>query len=227
MTHSIHVGFIVVPNYLSALKLFLNFVSAVMLLPDKPEKINLPTSNNHLHRTLSLTNAAGSAGDFHALRDTLNKRIQDNCFNTKSTFDFVIDETFSSSLLNSLLQTLSTLNRGVTHKNAFDSLITHLCKFQCVDDALHAIKYMARTDAGGCRPSATTFYPVLNILSRQEAIGHARRVVDFMSTLGVNLDLTGHNYFLVAHCYVGDVAAAAGVLKKMGGRWDWCGCAYV
>ncbi|QHO25104.1 Pentatricopeptide repeat-containing protein [Arachis hypogaea] len=40
-------------------------------------------------------------------------------------------------------------------------------------------------------------------------------MVDFMSMLGVNLDLTGHNYFLVAHCYVGDVAAAARVLKKM------------
>ncbi|XLR11815.1 hypothetical protein S83_039753 [Arachis hypogaea] len=75
-----------------------------------------------------LTNAAGSSGDFHALRDALNKRIQDNCFNTKSTFDFVTDETFSSSLLNYLLQTLSTLNRGVTRKNAFDSLITCLCK---------------------------------------------------------------------------------------------------
>ncbi|XLT09792.1 hypothetical protein HN51_055585 [Arachis hypogaea] len=62
-----------------------------------------------------------------------------NCFNTKSTFDFVTDETFSSSLLNHLLQTLSTLNRGVTRKNAFDSLITRLCKLQRVDDALHVL----------------------------------------------------------------------------------------
>ncbi|XP_057745520.1 pentatricopeptide repeat-containing protein At2g40240, mitochondrial-like [Arachis stenosperma] len=162
-----------------------------------------------------LTNATGSSGDFHALRDALNKRIQDNCFNTKSTFDFVTDKTFSSSLLNYLLQTLSTLNRGVTRKNAFDSLITRLCKLQRVDDALHVIEYMVRTDAGGCRPSANTFYPVLNILTRQKVIDHARRIVDFMSTLGVNLDLTGHNYFLIAHCYVGDVAAAARVWKKM------------
>ncbi|XP_015943213.1 pentatricopeptide repeat-containing protein At3g56030, mitochondrial-like [Arachis duranensis] len=112
-----------------------------------------------------------------ATPSTLYKRIQDNCFNTKSTFDFVTDETFSSSLLNHLLQTLSTLNRGVIRKNAFDSLITRLCKLQRVDDALHIIEYMARTDAGGCRPSATTFYPVLNILTRQKAIDHARRVV--------------------------------------------------
>ncbi|XLT60218.1 hypothetical protein HN873_052822, partial [Arachis hypogaea] len=156
------------------------------------------------------------SGDFHALRDALNKRIQDNCFNTKSTFDFVIDETLSSSLLNHLLQTLSTLNRGVTRKNAFDSLITCLCKLQRVDDAFHVIEYMARADVGGCRPSATTFYPILNILTRQKVIDHARHVVNFMSTLGVNLDLTGHNYFLVAHCYAEDVAATAGVLKKMG-----------
>ncbi|XP_016186099.1 pentatricopeptide repeat-containing protein At2g40240, mitochondrial-like [Arachis ipaensis] len=161
-----------------------------------------------------LTNAAGNSGDFHTLRDALNKRIQDNCFNTKSTFDFVTNKTFSSSLLNYLLQTLSTLNHGVTRKNAFDSLITRLCKFQPVDDALHVIEYMVRTDAGGCRPNATTFYPVLNILTRQKVIDHARRMVDFMSTLGVNLDLTGHNYFFV-HCYARDVAAAAVVLKKM------------
>ncbi|XP_020979182.1 pentatricopeptide repeat-containing protein At2g40240, mitochondrial-like [Arachis ipaensis] len=76
--------------------------------------------------SLSLTNAAGSSGDFHALRDALNKRIQDNCFNTKSIFDFITDETFSFSLLNHLLQTLSTLNCSVTRKNAFDSLITCL-----------------------------------------------------------------------------------------------------
>ncbi|RYR35841.1 hypothetical protein Ahy_A10g050946 [Arachis hypogaea] len=61
---------------------------------------------------------------------------------------------------------------------------------------------MARIDARGCRPSATTFYPVPNILTRQKAIDHARRVVDFMSTLGVNLDLTGHNYFLVARGFI-------------------------
>ncbi|XLS73644.1 hypothetical protein HN51_030509, partial [Arachis hypogaea] len=164
--------------------------------------INLPTSNNHTYIPFSLTNTAGSASDFHALRDALNKRIQDNCFNTKSTFDFVTNETFSSSLLNHLFQILSTLNRGVTRKNAFDSLITRLCKLQRVDDALHIIEYMARIDARGCRPSATTFYPVPNILTRQKAIDHARRVVDFMSTLGVNLDLTGHNYFLVARGFI-------------------------
>ncbi|KAL4292621.1 hypothetical protein AHAS_Ahas18G0046400 [Arachis hypogaea] len=45
---------------------------------------------------------------------------------------------------------------------------------------------MTRTDVGGCRPSVTTFYPILNILMRQKAIDHARRVVDFMSTLSVN-----------------------------------------
>ncbi|KAL4343138.1 hypothetical protein AHAS_Ahas11G0048400 [Arachis hypogaea] len=53
---------------------------------------------------------AQGLGDFHALRDALT--------------------TFSSSLLNYLLQTLSILNRDVTRKNAFDSLITCLCKLQ-------------------------------------------------------------------------------------------------
>ncbi|XLT12932.1 hypothetical protein HN51_058622, partial [Arachis hypogaea] len=79
---------------------------------------------SHIETSLSLL-----AGDFHALRDALNKRIQGNCFNIKFTFDFVTDETFSSSLLNHLLQILSTLNRGITHKNTFDSLIT--LNFRC------------------------------------------------------------------------------------------------
>ncbi|MED6203772.1 hypothetical protein PIB30_002536 [Stylosanthes scabra] len=162
-----------------------------------------------------LTNAAATSGDFNALRDVLNKRIQHNCLNTKRTFNFITNETFSPSLLNDLLQTLSTLNHGVTRKTAFDSLVIRLCKLNRVDDALHVIEYMARDDAGCCRPSATTFYPVLNHLTRQKALDQARRVVDFMSKLGVKLDLTGHKYFLSAHCYAGDVAAAAGVLKKM------------
>ncbi|MED6148921.1 hypothetical protein PIB30_057535 [Stylosanthes scabra] len=162
-----------------------------------------------------VANAAGSSGDFNALRDVLNKRIQDNCFNTKRNFNFVTDETFSPSVLNDLLQTLSTLNHGVTRKTAFDFLVIRLCKLHRVDDALQVIEYMARNDAGCCRPSATTFYPVLNLLTRQKSLDQARRVVDFMSKHGVKLDLTGHNYFLSAHCYAGDVAAAAGVLKKM------------
>ena len=36
-----------------------------------------------------------------------------------------------------------------------------------------------------------------------------------MATLGLRLDLTGHNYFLMAHCAAGDVEAAAGVLREM------------
>ncbi|QHO10065.1 Pentatricopeptide repeat-containing protein [Arachis hypogaea] len=127
----------------------------------------------------------------------------------------MLSATSSTSAFKTTASTRSPPSTSVTCKNAFDSLITRLCNLQRVDDALHVIEYMIHADAGGCRPSATTFYPVLNILTRQKAIDHAPHVVDFMSTLGVNMDLTGHNYFLVAHCFAGDVAAAAGVLKKI------------
>ncbi|KAE9592643.1 putative pentatricopeptide [Lupinus albus] len=44
---------------------------------------------------------------------------------------------------------------------------------------------------------------------------HARRVVDLMVRLGVGRDLTVHNLFLMTHCFAGDMAAAAEILREM------------
>ncbi|KAJ1417295.1 Tetratricopeptide-like helical domain superfamily [Sesbania bispinosa] len=157
--------------------------------------------------------AAGSSGDFDSLRDLLNKRFQDGCFNTKRTFSFITNTNFSPSFLDDVVRTLSSLNPGFTRKSAFDSLITHLCKLQRADDALRVVESMARD--GTCKPTACTFHPVLNLLTRQKSWDHARRVVVLMAQLGVRLDLTAHNMFLMAHCFAGDLDAAAGVLRTM------------
>ncbi|XP_020239584.1 pentatricopeptide repeat-containing protein At2g40240, mitochondrial [Cajanus cajan] len=156
---------------------------------------------------------AGSSGDFHALRDVLNKRIQDGFFNTKRTFSFITATTFSTSLIDNITATFSHLNEGITRRNALDSLVTRLCKLRRVDDALRVIDSLARD--GVCAPTVCTFYPVLNLLTREKSMGHARRVVDHMAGLGVGLDLTAHNFFLMAHCFAGDLEAAVGVLRRM------------
>ncbi|KAG4991773.1 hypothetical protein JHK82_025284 [Glycine max] len=158
--------------------------------------------------------AAGDSGDFHALRDVLNKRIQDGFLNTKITFNFLKDTNFSPSVIDNLVQTLSHLNQGATRRSALDSLVTRLCKLRRADEALRVIDSLARDNV--CAPAACTFYPVLKCLTREEkSLDHARRVVDHMARLGIALDVTAHNIFLMAHCYAGELDAAAGVLKRM------------
>ncbi|KAK7283723.1 hypothetical protein RIF29_13463 [Crotalaria pallida] len=156
-----------------------------------------------------LSNAAGNSGDLDALRDTLNKRIQDGCYNTKRTFNFLT----STSTIDDVIRTLSTLNPGFTRRSAFDSLVARLCRLNRVDDALHAVETMARV--ANSTPTAATFYPIINLLTREKNFDHARRVTDIMARLGVQRNGTVHNLFLMAHCFAGDLEAAAGVLREM------------
>ncbi|KAE9617243.1 hypothetical protein Lal_00034639 [Lupinus albus] len=156
-----------------------------------------------------LSTAAGNSGDLDSLRDILNKRIQDRCYNTKSTFKFITN----TSSLDDLIRTLSNLNPGFTRNSAFNSLITRLCRLDRVDDALRVVDAMSR-DAH-CSITACTFYPIINLLTREKSMDHAQRVVELMSRLGVRRDLTVHNLFLMAHCFAGDMAAAAEVLREM------------
>lgn len=155
--------------------------------------------------------AAGRAGDLDALRDLLNKRVQDGCFNTKRTFKFLTAT--DTATIDDLVRTLSNLNTGFTRKSAFDSLVTRLCHLRRFDDSLRVVEAMAR-DAD-CALTACTFYPILNLLTREKSMGDARRVVDLMARLGVRPDLTVHNFFLSAHCFEGNLAAAAAVLREI------------
>ncbi|XP_019449468.1 PREDICTED: pentatricopeptide repeat-containing protein At3g56030-like isoform X2 [Lupinus angustifolius] len=156
-----------------------------------------------------LATAAGNSGDLDALRDILNKRIQDRCYNTKRTFNFIT----TTSSLDDLIRTLSNLNPGFTRNSAFNSLVTRLCRLERVDDALRVVETMSR-DAN-CSITASTFHPIISLLTRERSMDHAQRVVELMSGLGVRRDLTVHNLFLMAHCFTGDMAAAAEVLKEM------------
>ncbi|OIW06304.1 hypothetical protein TanjilG_17678 [Lupinus angustifolius] len=158
-----------------------------------------------------LATAAGNSGDLDAFRDLLNKRIEDGCFNTKRTFKFLTN----TSSINDLIPTLSNLNPGVTRKSAFDSLVNRLCRLNRVDDALRVVETMVRD--GTFSITASTFYPIINILNHNKSVHRARCVVDLMAGLGVRRDLTVHNLFLMTHCSAGDMAAAAEVLREIEG----------
>ncbi|XP_030540477.2 pentatricopeptide repeat-containing protein At3g56030, mitochondrial [Rhodamnia argentea] len=159
-----------------------------------------------------LVNAAGRHGDFATVRNLLNKRVRDGCFNTGDTFKFLTHTETSLSALHDLLRALSRLDRGFPGKSAFDALIARLCRLGRLEDALRAVETMA---SAGFGLNAVTFHPILNLLTRRGDFEEARRVVGLMRDHGVPLDLTAHNHFLTAHCFRGDLASAARAMEEI------------
>jgi pentatricopeptide repeat protein len=161
-----------------------------------------------------LVNSAGRAGVFDTVRDLLNKRFKDGCFNTTNTFKFITnkDEASLPLLLDELTQTLSRLDKGFTRKSAFDSLVARLCKLNQIDLALRVVEKMA---SGGYGLNACTFHPILNVLTRNKEMERAWCVVNLMREFQITPDLTAYNYFLMAYCFVGDLTSAAEVLTRM------------
>ncbi|KAF8009723.1 hypothetical protein BT93_J0650 [Corymbia citriodora subsp. variegata] len=160
-----------------------------------------------------LVNAAGRRGDFATVRNLLNKRVRDGCFNTGDTFRFLTQTETSLSALDDLLRALSRIDPGFPRKSAFDALIARLCRLGRAEDALRAVETMA--SGGGVGLNAVTFHPILNLLTRRGDFEEARRVADTMKDRGVPLDLTAHNYFLTAHCFRGDLASAARAMEEI------------
>ncbi|GAU28468.1 hypothetical protein TSUD_294710 [Trifolium subterraneum] len=156
---------------------------------------------------------AANSGDFNSLCNLLNKRIKDGFFNTKQTFSFITNTNFTPSLLNDVVTTISRLNPGITRCNALDSLVTRLCKLRRAKEALNVVETMSRV--GDFELKACTFHPILNFLTRDRSLDHARRVVEVMTRLGVQRDVTAHNYFLMTHCFTGDMEAAVRVLRTI------------
>ncbi|XP_030454328.1 pentatricopeptide repeat-containing protein At2g40240, mitochondrial [Syzygium oleosum] len=159
-----------------------------------------------------LVNAAGRHGDFATVRNLLNKRVRDGCFNTGDTFRFLTQAETSLSALDDLIRALSRLDGGFPRKSAFDALIARLCRLGRPEDALRAAETMA---SGGFGLNPVTFHPILNLLTRRGDFEGARRVAGLMRDRGVSPDLTAHNYFLTAHCYRGDLASAGRAMEEI------------
>ncbi|KAG2723940.1 hypothetical protein I3843_02G170900 [Carya illinoinensis] len=159
--------------------------------------------------------AAGRSRDFEELRHLLNKRIRDGCFNTSKTFKFISNNDASLSILDNLSQTLARLDKGLPQQSAHNSLILRLCKLGRVEESLRLIDTMARGEYG---LNASSFHPILNVLTRKKEMEAAWGVISLMRKYQIPPDLTAYNYFLMAYCFSGDLTAAAEVLTKMLGE---------
>lgn len=155
---------------------------------------------------------AGRSGDMVTLGYLLNKRVRDGCFNTTKTFNFLTNNESSLSMLDSLIQSLSRLDKGVPRKHAFDLLIARLCKLERTDESLRVVDTMAK---GGYGLNAATFHPIVNALTKKKKMEEAWRVVDQMRDAGVSPDVTTYNFLLTAYCFERKLTEASAVVKKI------------
>lgn len=175
-----------------------------------PDPFVIPDEPTSAHYD-ELVNAVGREGNFDALHRLLNKRIKDGCFNTAQTFRF-LDES-SLPALDDVVRTLVRVDAGITQKNAFDSLISRLCRLGRVDDSLRVVGVMLSGDA--CKVNAVTLHPIINQLTRMKELDRAWRVVEEMRGKGIPPDLTMYNYFLTAHAAAGDLSETVKMLERM------------
>ncbi|KAJ4971948.1 hypothetical protein NE237_005047 [Protea cynaroides] len=155
---------------------------------------------------------AGRARDFNKLQYLLNKRNKDGCFNTSSTFNFITNYDNDLSILDTLTETISNLDKGFARKNAFDALIARLCKLNQIQISLRVIKVMIHGNHG---INACTFHPILSALTRKKEMEEALRVLALMREIRIPPDVSSYNYLLTAYCVKGDLSAAAGILTTI------------
>lgn len=160
----------------------------------------------------NLINTAGRNRDFASVRDLLNKRARDRCFNTSHTFDFITNTEASLSALDEVAQAVAHIDKGFARKSAYDSLIARLCRLHRVDESLRLVDAMVRSDSGA---NACTFHPILNALTRMRKMEEARRVMGIMRDSRIPPDVTSYNFLLTAYCFTKNLEAAAGVLAEM------------
>lgn len=155
---------------------------------------------------------AGNSRDFETLRRLLNNRHRDGFFNTSRTFNFITNTESSLSLLDDLVKTLSQVDKGFARKNAFDSLISRLCKLGLIDESLRVLDAVV---TGGYGANAVTFNPIIAALAKRKRIKEAWRVIHRARELGVSPDLAMYNCMLTTYCFAGDSTESAGVLTEM------------
>ncbi|KAL4588049.1 hypothetical protein LXL04_000927 [Taraxacum kok-saghyz] len=154
--------------------------------------------------------SAGHERDFATVRHFLNQRHAKGCFNTNTTFKFISKDL---SVLDDLLETLSTLNEGHCRKSAYDSLISWLCKIKLTDAALQVADKAIRGKYGA---DASTFHPLLSVLTRKKNFDEAWRVIEIMKSNRIPRDITSYNFFLTSYSVTGNLSPCVDVLRKMG-----------
>lgn len=185
----------------------------LQIFPDRSfSTVKVPSGRRKATEFDKLITEAGRSGDFETVRRLLNNRIVLGCFNTSDTFKFLTNTASYSSALEDLRRVLPQIDGGFSRKNAYDILISRLCKLGRIDDALIVIG-----DMSGCRLGLTpsTFHPILCALTRKNKIEEAWRVVESMRSKSVPMDVTSYNYFLTSHCYDGELESASEVMRKI------------
>ncbi|GAV62488.1 PPR domain-containing protein/PPR_3 domain-containing protein [Cephalotus follicularis] len=160
----------------------------------------------------NLINNAARLHEFETVRQLLNKRVRDCCFNTGNTFKFLTNTESSLSILPALSQTLAQLDPGFTRRNAYDSLIARLCKLNRIKESLQLIDTMWHEKFG---LTACSFYPILCKLTRGKKMEDAWHVINLMRATSVPPDLTAFNYLLTAYCFSGNLMEASKVMQKL------------
>ncbi|CAE6040842.1 unnamed protein product [Arabidopsis arenosa] len=128
-------------------------------------------------------------------------------------FDKLINEAGSSGDFETISAAFCLRSTAVSRgKNAYDILISRLCKLGRIEDALIVIGDMSNGRLG-LTPS--TFHPILCSLTRKNKIEEAWRVVESMRSKSVPMDVTSYNYFLTSHCYDGELETASEVMRKI------------
>ncbi|KAM0014390.1 putative tetratricopeptide-like helical domain superfamily, pentacotripeptide-repeat region of PRORP [Helianthus debilis subsp. tardiflorus] len=153
---------------------------------------------------------AGRDRDFAAVHHLLNHRHANGFFTTTNTFNFISTDL---TILNDVLTTVSNLNEKNCRKKSYESLITRLCKLQLIDEALRAAEAASAVGIHG--GDATTFHPILSVVTRKKDFDLGWRVVKIMKANNIARDVTCYNFFLTAYSVSGDLRSNVVVLKKM------------
>ncbi|MBA0795814.1 hypothetical protein Gohar_006646, partial [Gossypium harknessii] len=117
----------------------------------------------------------------------LNKRARDGSFNTIKTFNFIINTEYSLSILVSLIQTLSRLEKGLMRNHAFNLQIAGLYKIERIEESLCVLD---DDENGGLK--ATTFHHIVNMLTKKKKMDDGSD-----ERRGVSSDVITYNIFTI------------------------------
>ncbi|KAK9048675.1 hypothetical protein SSX86_032359 [Deinandra increscens subsp. villosa] len=82
-----------------------------------------------------------------------------------------------------------------------------------IDEALRVADEAA---AGGSHGAdASTFHPILSLLTRKKNFEQGWRVMEIMKAKNIARDVTCYNFFLTSYSVTGDLRSSVDVLKKM------------
>lgn len=128
-----------------------------------------------------LVNIAGRCKDFETLKMLLTERVADNCHISAKTFSFATAWHDDAEMLGEVTETIKQLE-NFARKNAYDMMVSALCKEDYVDSAISVLKDMYRA---GCALTPLTFRPLLVAHGRNNRMAEVHEVFEFIDRKSV------------------------------------------